>query len=332
MLIILPIEWPLWRFVQIQKLLLLSSFICLLFLSVSTLAQEQTPVCSSMECCYEEKLPENEQLISCDFFGTVSQNEDSLYVLRRYYPDTKQLIRLYYGTKSNVNAAKEGAYKSWYDDGAPMTTGAYANNEKTGHWIYYRMRGSEQKKSEGEYLSGEQEGEWVYYLPQSYVKKITYANGKRNGQYLLLDSLGNTVKSGTYKNDEWVSGDKENDISGTSIEVTKMPAFPGCKKKYKVAEDRMKCANKKLAQYIVETIEYPEAMRQQSIEGTVYVVFEVDKEGNIVDVISKRGVCDAFKNESLRIINAMPNWNPGEKTDGEEISVDFTLPIRFKLE
>jgi len=39
----------------------------------------------------------------------------------------------------------------------------------------------------------------------------------------------------------------------------------------------------------------------------------------------------ALENEALRVINAMPQWTPGEQND-KKVSVWYTLPIKFKLE
>lgn len=86
-----------------------------------------------------------------------------------------------------------------------------------------------------------------------------------------------------------------------------------------------------LYKYLSKKVRYPEIAFQNGIEGTVLVQFVVDREGNInrTKVVRKLGGgCDE---EAVRIISGMPKWKPG-KMGGKNVSVMFTLPIKFKIE
>jgi TonB family protein len=63
---------------------------------------------------------------------------------------------------------------------------------------------------------------------------------------------------------------------------------------------------------------------------TVRVLFSVDVDGKIVDVLAK-GPHEFFEQEALRIIKKVPDLTPAEK-NGEKIKVRFAMPITFLIE
>ena len=86
-----------------------------------------------------------------------------------------------------------------------------------------------------------------------------------------------------------------------------------------------------LYKYISENINYPEAAKAAGEEGRVMVRFVVEADGSVTDAEVVRGIggeCDA---EALRVINAMPKWEPAMK-DGKAVRVRYTVPINFKLQ
>jgi len=85
-----------------------------------------------------------------------------------------------------------------------------------------------------------------------------------------------------------------------------------------------------LFDFISKNLIYPPTAVEQGIEGRVVIRFIVSAEGNIQSPRIIRGVAPAFDEEALRIINLMPEWNPG-KQNGKSVAVFYTVPIRFKL-
>jgi len=117
------------------------------------------------------------------------------------------------------------------------------------------------------------------------------------------------------------------------IEADKMPLFPGCDQGLPYEELR-ECSNKKLLQYIYTNIKYPEAARTAEIEGMVLVKFIVSEYGfpHSIEIIKNPG--GGLDQEVSRMLTKMSNdieWIPGEK-DGKKVSVEFTLPVKFKLQ
>ena len=85
-----------------------------------------------------------------------------------------------------------------------------------------------------------------------------------------------------------------------------------------------------MAAFIKKNLKYPASARRMGVEGKVYVQFVVNKDGNITDVKTLRGISDDCDKEAERIVKAMPPWKAG-KQNGKPVRVSFVLPIVFKL-
>lgn len=98
--------------------------------------------------------------------------------------------------------------------------------------------------------------------------------------------------------------------------VEEMPEYPG-------GEIEMR-------KYLGKAIKYPQMAQDAGISGTVFLTFEVDKDGNIKDVKVLRGIGGGCDEEAVRVVKAMPKWKPG-KQRGKPVRVQFTLPVKFTL-
>ena len=98
--------------------------------------------------------------------------------------------------------------------------------------------------------------------------------------------------------------------------VEEMPTFPGGE------NARLK--------FLANNIKYPETARIAGVEGRVYVTFVVEVDGSVNDVRILRGIGSGCDEETVRVISAMPKWNPG-KQRGQAVRVQFNLPVRFYL-
>ena len=109
---------------------------------------------------------------------------------------------------------------------------------------------------------------------------------------------------------------QDSDSDQVYIIVEKMPKFPG--------------GDAGLIEYIQNNIKYPQLARDAAISGAVYVGFVVDKKGAVKNAKILRGIGGGCDEEALRVVNAMPDWTPGTQR-GKTVSVQYTLPIKFKL-
>jgi hypothetical protein len=80
-----------------------------------------------------------------------------------------------------------------------------------------------------------------------------------------------------------------------------------------------------LFDYFKENIRYPDDVE----EGVIYVAFVVGSDGSIRDARVFKGVKESMDREALRLINNMPEWDPG-LIEGETISSVYGLPVIFR--
>lgn len=80
---------------------------------------------------------------------------------------------------------------------------------------------------------------------------------------------------------------------------------------------------------LYEEVEYPEFARKSGIEGTVYLQFVVDENGNVTQPTVLRSPHKLLSEEALRVIQQM-KFTPG-KQRGKAVKVRMSQPIRFKL-
>ena len=95
-----------------------------------------------------------------------------------------------------------------------------------------------------------------------------------------------------------------------------MPMFPG--------------GMQELMKFLQKEVKYPAEAQDKGIQGRVVVQFVVNKDGSITDAKVVKSVDPLLDAESLRVVNAMPNWTPG-KDKGEPVRTRFTLPVSFRL-
>jgi protein TonB len=119
---------------------------------------------------------------------------------------------------------------------------------------------------------------------------------------------------------------KEDDIT-VKIEKDKIgyynrtemaPAYPG--------------GQSALENYISNSIGYPQEAIDNNAEGTVYVQFGVDENGNISNVSTNgKKLGYGLDEEAMRAVSQMPKWTPGQ-VKGKSVKTWRTLPVTYKLE
>lgn len=87
----------------------------------------------------------------------------------------------------------------------------------------------------------------------------------------------------------------------------------------------------KMNQWLSKNIRYPEMAQQNGVQGRVIVKFVVEKDGKVSSPSIVKGVDKDLDREALRVVQAMPKWQPG-KNNGQPVRSYFTLPINFKLQ
>jgi len=98
--------------------------------------------------------------------------------------------------------------------------------------------------------------------------------------------------------------------------VEEMPSFPG--------------GESALLAYLAQETKYPQLARETGIQGTVLVLFVVEKDGRITHIQVARTVGGGCDEEAVRVIENMPVWNPG-KQRGVPVRVQMVIPVKFVL-
>jgi TonB family protein len=79
---------------------------------------------------------------------------------------------------------------------------------------------------------------------------------------------------------------------------------------------------------ISKNIKYPKNALSSGIEGTVYVLIVVDKNGGIHKAKVLKGIGSGCDEEALRVINKFDEWIPALER-GQKIISEVIVPIRF---
>ena len=106
--------------------------------------------------------------------------------------------------------------------------------------------------------------------------------------------------------------------------VEQMPRFAGSTNNEE--------SDRKIMQFLAHNIRYPEAAREDGIQGIVSIQFVVAADGSIEDVHAVgETVGHGLEEEAIRVLKAMPRWIPG-KQNGRPVNVRFSIPVRFLLQ
>ncbi|MBI1266061.1 MAG: TonB family protein [Cryomorphaceae bacterium] len=108
--------------------------------------------------------------------------------------------------------------------------------------------------------------------------------------------------------------------------VEHMPALGPCKDMR--GDERHQCTQMEIIKYVTKNTKYPPIAKDAGIQGTVFVYFVVDKNGDVKDAKVLREVDPRLDKEALRVIQTLPKFEPG-KQRGKPVSVQYTIPVKF---
>ncbi|MBX2846297.1 MAG: energy transducer TonB [Saprospiraceae bacterium] len=86
-----------------------------------------------------------------------------------------------------------------------------------------------------------------------------------------------------------------------------------------------------LESFLKDNMQYPEAAKALGEEMEVRLQIKVDEAGKIFEVITPDADELGFVDESLRLVELMPDWEPATK-NGEKIATKYTFFIDFDLD
>jgi protein TonB len=119
----------------------------------------------------------------------------------------------------------------------------------------------------------------------------------------------------------------EEEISVPFSVVEMVPIFPGC---IGATNEELKdCFNQKINEHIIKNFRYPQTALELGVYGRVYVLFVIDKDGNVTNIKS-RGPDKMLEKEAERIISLLPVMKPGLQR-GNPVTVPYSIPINFQI-
>jgi TonB family C-terminal domain len=168
------------------------------------------------------------------------------------------------------------------------------------------------------------DGKCLEWYPNGQLwKDGMFKNGELHGLLKVYSEDGKLIRSELYANNRIVASNvtkhtftKDNPSNQAFVIVEQMPQFPG--------------GTQKMMQYLSENVRYPVIAVRKGVQGIVILNFIISEKGGISDIQVVRGIGSGCDEESVRVVENMPAWEPG-KQGGQPVPVKFTLPIRFAL-
>lgn len=185
------------------------------------------------------------------------------------------------------------------------------------------------------------EDTFIFYANRPFIYTLV------NEETGTIFFIGQYVDGQIYKDGKWQSIDNENtfttppmfvegshQVSPRSTDVSnrystdmsdpnavyqvteQMPEFPG--------------GDEKLLDFIKKNLRYPKEAIQNNIQGRVICEFIVEKDGTLSNTKIVRSLSPECDKEAIRIINAMPKWEPGRMRN-VRVRTIYTIPVAFRL-
>ncbi|HXB11169.1 MAG TPA: energy transducer TonB [Bacteroidia bacterium] len=85
-----------------------------------------------------------------------------------------------------------------------------------------------------------------------------------------------------------------------------------------------------LYKYLGDHLAYPEAAMDKGVQGTVYVTFVVEKDGNLTGVHVIHSLEHSLDSAAVACIRRMPKWKAGIQ-NGLTVRVQYNLPIKYTM-
>jgi len=146
--------------------------------------------------------------------------------------------------------------------------------------------------------------------------EINVKPDKESHLFFNLKKKSVTLTEYEFKNTPKFSGQPEGEDNEVYTVVEEQPCFPG-------GDDaRLK--------FIKNNIHYPDSAVKNKIQGKVFVLFIVEKDGSLSNVRVPRGIGGGCDEEAVRVIKMMPKWIPGRQR-GIPVRVQCNLPFGFFL-
>ena len=146
------------------------------------------------------------------------------------------------------------------------------------------------------------------------VEEGSVKGGKPDGEWKLAQ--GDLRFMEVYSNGKLVSGKSTNKTGEvkTYTELATLPSYPG--------------GTNEFLKYLANNIRYPRSERENKFSGKVIVLFEIEKDGSIINIGVTQPLKSAYNAEAIRVVIQSPNWVPATLR-GVPVHSHYTATISF---
>lgn len=183
----------------------------------------------------------------------------------------------------------------------------------------------------------------VYIKPDGEKEKITW-NGNPIGFTIDAENIFFKMQENAQKYNELLNWNKNNGSTSTQksetsaavVEKAEVAPEPVPAVVYEVTDDSLEQkpaftgGEAALTTFLANNIKYPVVAVENGVQGQVTVSVIVETDGSLSDFKVTKSVDSSLDREALRVVKAMPKWEPG-KHKGEAVRVRTSIPISFRL-
>ncbi|MEQ7800516.1 TonB family protein [Pedobacter sp. ASV1-7] len=280
---------------------------------------------------------------SADFVRIIQEPDSgsAYFKLIEAYPDGKIKTR---GSLSSYPPLKlEDQYISYYRNGKRKKMTTYKNNVINGSIYYYFENGSLNKIVElsKNNLNNNPFGKDTLIMHQAdSTGRIMIQDG--NGRVTTnISSYGGAILDGEYKNglkhgmwtmksNDGILSYREEYLDGKFI--TGESEVKGIKSRYTSIYQpaSFKGGIENFYNYIKRSLSYPKDAQKNEIQGKVFLRFDIDTDGSLINIEVTRKLYPSLDAEALSVIEDSPKWIPA-KIHGLPVKMKFNVPISFSL-
>lgn len=173
---------------------------------------------------------------------------------------------------------------------------------------------------------------------ESLKRRIIMMNQKKSNRWMMLKALfiipvATLAVSVFASTTDMSSMAKAVNTTANSISTNNMQTKQSDKKTFTVVEEmpEFKGGVSAMMEFLSMNMKYPQAAVKAKLQGRAVVGFVVRKDGTVSDVhITKSAGYAVLDEEAMRVVKAMPEWEPG-KQKGKPVNVKYFVPITFRL-
>lgn len=169
-------------------------------------------------------------------------------------------------------------------------------------------------------------GNWAAIIDAAPESALWQINGKTVKKAAAQElNMAEVDTVAIYTQDQAPAELRAKAVNGYVSVYTKVHQMAEMEKK----EAEFKGGKEALDKFFADNLVYPEADKENKVNGYVVVKFMISTEGEIQSPEITRHLTPASDAEALRLVGIMPNWEPG-RMGGNAVTSIYQLPILFK--